>query len=464
MTRIITKTTQNVMFGPVRNWGELSVVIKDGRQYTLTGCPAWTNHIRFDDLQAATQRAIDVPPVEVARFELESRECQGGLLDLEEANSWAIVVGSMIIQEQEWNGAEVIEEADNDGLYKTIRVNNTLTGRREETLLRTPRKTRTHPTYSASVSGRDCDKGKSESRDYAATPVSSANREGNLNTTSASEYGGGEDEIMGDDTSTVGDNNSTGFLDEGTLIQVITDAARTLEYLNPKARSKKKAITELIRAAGKIIEKGWGQAGITLSDLNNDAADKDDRKRLTAAIDSFRSAEGEQDTRTSQKILIKLAKLDCDLTEVRVHFGMGTIEDVEQVKKDARSRQEESKKKQVIKTAEKSMKKVEARIAGMEKRQKEAVAAVEDATVRADSASADLQILNQQMSVRQDIHTAEAIREKAREMHEAQELQAWHPIGGIKGRNIAIVTHHDIPVPRDMTRGDVQSRVSKINT
>ena len=449
MTRTITRTSQDLMFGSVEAWEKPSVLIKDGRQYALGDCSKWMNDKKADDLLAATQRAIDLHPVEVARLEFETRECFGGTLDLEDERTWVIVAGSVIIQERQWAGAEVIEEADQDGFYKRIRVNNAITGKREEALLRTPRKVKL--SFSKPIP-RD---GKSD--------TCGNNTLGN-NESNMSDLGGeGPDLVMEEETDPQAPNLPN-RLNEGVLIELINDALTTLEGLGPGAPNKRTAIADLVKAAGRIVDNGWGQAGVTFTALVNDADDRENRTLLTKALDGYRSVQTTKDPAGIRDLTTGMDKLNDNLTEVLVHFGLGTATEQERAQKSSKNRYEEDRKRQLTKTAAKSMKKINARAASTAKKHKEAATIVEEAGKAVEANSADLQILEQEFSSNQSQTTAMAIQKKTKELDAAKEVHAWHPVGGIKGRNVCIVTHHDMPVPRDMEREDVKTRVGRINS
>ena len=75
------------MFGPATDWGKQSVVISNGRQYTLEECSNWTMDGRFEEILKASQRAKDMPYDEIDRIEFEIREVARGILDLQEPRS-----------------------------------------------------------------------------------------------------------------------------------------------------------------------------------------------------------------------------------------------------------------------------------------------------------------------------------------------------------------------------------------
>ena len=61
------------MFGPATDWGKQSVMITNGRQYTLEECSNWTTDECFEEVLKASQRAKDMPYDEIDRIEFETR-------------------------------------------------------------------------------------------------------------------------------------------------------------------------------------------------------------------------------------------------------------------------------------------------------------------------------------------------------------------------------------------------------
>ena len=79
------------MFRSATDWGRQSIVISNGRQYTLEECTNWTADGRFQQIIQASQRAADLAFGEVNGPEFETRDVARGVLDLSEEVSWVIV-------------------------------------------------------------------------------------------------------------------------------------------------------------------------------------------------------------------------------------------------------------------------------------------------------------------------------------------------------------------------------------
>ena len=129
MPRIVTSKGEGVLFGPVRDWGKRSVAILGTRQYSLGDCSAWfigegtDEAIRVRDLlEAGKSRAESFVEAEVWQMELDSREQQGGELDLTKGQSLTMLAGAAIVQEYPNSGGERIEEEDENGFYHAITV------------------------------------------------------------------------------------------------------------------------------------------------------------------------------------------------------------------------------------------------------------------------------------------------------------------------------------------------------
>ena len=110
------------MFGPATDWGTQSVVISNGRQYTLQECSNWTMNGRFEEILKASQRGKDIPYDKIDRIEFETREVARGILDLQESKLWEILSQGMIIQEVALEGVQTAEERDEENFIKTLQV------------------------------------------------------------------------------------------------------------------------------------------------------------------------------------------------------------------------------------------------------------------------------------------------------------------------------------------------------
>ena len=112
MARTVTKQVTNVMFEPAMDWGRQSILISNGRQYTLEECTNWTADGQFQQIIQAFLRAADLAFGEVEGLEFEIRDVVRGVLDLTEEAAWVILSQGMIIQEQSTEGVEIVEEID----------------------------------------------------------------------------------------------------------------------------------------------------------------------------------------------------------------------------------------------------------------------------------------------------------------------------------------------------------------
>ena len=151
MPRRVLSKGEGVLFAPARDWGGKSVVIHGTRQYALGDCSQWMSgdcgeeglKIR-EALEAGRLRAESFIEVDLWQLELDSREYQGGTIDLTLESSLAIIASSAIVQEYPNCGGERVEEENNEGFYHTIRVREKF-GMRSG-VLRTPKRTSSFPT------------------------------------------------------------------------------------------------------------------------------------------------------------------------------------------------------------------------------------------------------------------------------------------------------------------------------
>ena len=122
MARTVTKRVTNVMFGPAMDRGRQSIVISNGRQYTLEEYTNWTPDGRFQHIIQAFLRAADLAFGEVEGLEFETRDVVREVLNFSEEVSWVILSQGMIIQKQSTEGVEIVEEIDEENLIKTTHV------------------------------------------------------------------------------------------------------------------------------------------------------------------------------------------------------------------------------------------------------------------------------------------------------------------------------------------------------
>ena len=151
------------------------------------------------------------------------------------------------------------------------------------------------------------------------------------------------------------------------------------------------------------------------------------------------------------------------MKEIKVHVGWGTAEDRKDVVRSIRQRQVEDKMK-LDEEREKHQKKLDNKIKATEKKQEEAKRLVEEKAAEAIILTSEVAGLSQRMTVQPDLSTAQQLTEKTRVLAEAEEAKAWHPVGGTKGRNVTIVTHHAVNVPRNTDSEEIKERVRKINS
>ena len=153
-----------------------------------------------------------------------------------------------------------------------------------------------------------------------------------------------------------------------------------------------------------------------------------------------------------------------ELKEMRVHIGLGTVQNANEVVKAVWRKQVEEKKKMDEVNEKRDQKKVDMKIKAAERKSEDAMRLVEEKAIEASNLTTKVADLAKRMGDAPDVPAALRLTEKTQALAQAEEARAWHPVGGVKGRNVAIVTHHEVNVPRDMDSIEVKDRVAKVNT